>query len=60
MKIINIIFLSLMLLISFALEDYFYILMALFIFIAPYFFQFILFIYEELKRASDEKNKRRW
>ena len=60
MKISSIIFLSLIILISIITKDVFYILMPVIIFISFMGFQFILFIFEEIKRAREEKNKRRW
>ena len=60
MKISSIIFLSLVILISIMTKDVFYILMPVIIFISFMGFQFILFIFEEIKRAREEKNKRRW
>lgn len=60
MKISSIVFLSLIILMSIITKDFFYILMPVIIFISFMAFQFVLFIFEEIKRAREEKNKRRW
>ena len=58
MKISSIIFLSLNILMTIIKKDFIYILMPLIVFISFISFQFILFIFEEIKRAREEKNKR--